>query len=203
MTNLVIQSAQMPLPIDLSSLTTTAKMSDRQFYEFCQTNPELRIERNAAGEVIVMPPAFADTGNRNFKISQQIGNWADEDGTGEAFDSSAGFTLPNGAVRSPDAAWILSDRWNALSPEEKTSFAPIAPDFVVELRSGSDRLKTLQDKMVEYMENGVRLGLLIDRKNCQVHVYRPDREVEVVDHPEIVSCQPEMPGFVLKMAKIW
>ncbi|MBW4514099.1 MAG: Uma2 family endonuclease [Timaviella obliquedivisa GSE-PSE-MK23-08B] len=203
MTNLVIQFAQMPLPIDLSSLTAMAKMSDQQFYEFCRTNPELRIERNAAGEVIVMPPAFADTGNRNFKISQQMGNWADEDGTGEPFDSSTGFTLPNGAIRSPDAAWILSDRWNALASEEKTSFAPIAPDFVVELRSSSDRLKTLQDKMAEYIENGVRLGLLIDRKNCQVYVYRPDQDVEVLDHPEAVSCEPEMPGFVLKMGKIW
>jgi len=202
-TNLVIQSAQMPLPIDLSSLTAMAKMSDRQFYEFCQTNPELRIERNAAGEVIVMPPAFADTGNRNVRISAQVFNWADENGTGEAFDSSAGFTLPNGAVRSPDVAWILNDRWNALSPEEKTSFAPIAPDFVVELRSSNDRLKMLQDKMVEYMENGVRLGLLIDRKNCQVYVYRPSREVKILDHPETVGCEPEMAGFVLKMGKIW
>jgi Uma2 family endonuclease len=203
MTSLVIQSEQMPLPIDLSSLTAMAKMSDQQFYEFCRTNPELRIERNAAGEVIVMSPAFADTGNRNARISAQVGNWADEDGTGETFDSSTGFTLSGGAIRSPDASWILKERWDALSAEEKTSFAPIAPDFVVELRSSSDRLNPLAEKMEEYIENGVRLGLLIDRKNKQVWVYRPNAEPQVLEHPEAVSCEPEMPGFVLRMAKIW
>jgi Uma2 family endonuclease len=201
MTSLVIQSERMPLPIDLSSLT--AAMSDRQFYDFCQSNPELRIERSASGAIIIMPPAFSDTGNRNLKIAQQVGNWADEDGTGEAFDSSAGFTLPNGATRSPDAAWILSERWNALTLEEQNSFAPIAPDFVVELRSSSDRLPDLQEKMEEYMANGVRLGLLVDRKLRQVRIYRPNLEPEILEQPESVSCEPEMPGFVLKMAKIW
>jgi Uma2 family endonuclease len=203
MTSLLIQSTQMPLPIDRSALLTLPRMTDRQFYAFCRTNPDLRIEQNANGEVIVMSPVFADTGNRNFKIAQQIGNWSDEDGTGETFDSSAGFTLPNGATRSPDAAWILADRWNALSPEQQASFAPIVPDFVVELRSSSDTLKSLQEKMAEYMANGVRLGLLIDRQNIRVHVYRPDREPEIFDQPETVSCEPEMPGFVLKMTKIW
>ncbi|MEO1593300.1 MAG: Uma2 family endonuclease, partial [Cyanobacteria bacterium J06632_22] len=119
MTGLFINQTQTPLPIDLSSLTTTAKMSDRQFYDFCKTNPDLRIERNASGEVIIMPPALADTGNRNFRVSGQLYVWAEADGTGEAFDSSAGFTLPNGATRSPDAAWILSNRWAALTPEQQ------------------------------------------------------------------------------------
>jgi Uma2 family endonuclease len=163
----------------------------------------LRIERNANGEVIVMPPAFSDTGNRNFKISQQVGNWADEDGTGEVFDSSAGFTLPNGATRSPDTSWVLSSRWNALSPQQQASFAPIAPDFVIELRSSSDTLLGLQEKMQEYVEQGVRLGLLIDRKNRKVHVYRPGCEPEILENPEMVGCDPELPGFGLKMAKIW
>jgi Uma2 family endonuclease len=202
MTSLVVQST-VPLPIDLSSLLTLPKMSDTQFYEFCRTNPELRIERNANGEVIVMPPAFSDTGNRNIKISAQVQNWADEDGTGEAFDSSAGFTLPNGATRAPDTSWILADRWNALSPGQQASFAPIVPDFVIELRSASDTLSGLQEKMQEYVEQGVRLGLLIDRKNRKVHVYRPNCEPEILANPEIVSCEPELPGFGLKMAKIW
>jgi Uma2 family endonuclease len=202
MTSLVVQST-VPLPIDVSSLMTLPKMSDAQFYEFCRTNPELRIERNANGEVIVMPPAFSDTGNRNIKISAQVQNWADEDGTGEAFDSSAGFTLPNGATRSPDTAWILADRWHALSPEQQASFAPIVPDFVIELRSASDTLSGLQEKMQEYVEQGVRLGLLIDRKNRKVHVYRPGREPEILDNPEVVNCEPELSGFGLKMAKIW
>ncbi|KJH70186.1 Uma2 family endonuclease [Aliterella atlantica] len=203
MTNLLVKSEQMPLPIDLSALTTMSKLSDRQFYDFCRTNPDLRIERNANGEIIVMPPAFADTGNRNSRISGQLFIWSEADGTGEAFDSSSGFTLPNGATRSPDAAWILGDRWSALSPEQQASFAPIAPDFVVELRSSSDTLASLKEKMEEYIANGVRLGLLIDRKNCQVYVYRRDREPEILDRPESVSCEPEMPMFALKMAKIW
>jgi Uma2 family endonuclease len=203
MTSLLVQSEQMPLPIDLSSLTTISKMSDQQFYAFCRTNPDLRIERNATGEIIIMPPAFADTGNRNGRVFGQLFIWSEADATGEAFDSSSGFTLPNGATRSPDAAWILSDRWNALPPEQQASFAPIVPDFVVELRSSSDTLVSLQEKLEEYIANGVRLGLLIDRKNCQVHVYRPNREADILDNPNAVSCEPEMQKFTLKMAKIW
>ncbi|MBE9010617.1 Uma2 family endonuclease [Pseudanabaenaceae cyanobacterium LEGE 13415] len=203
MTNLLVKSEQLSLPIDLSSLTPMSKMSDRQFYEFCRTNPELRIERNANGEIIVMLPASADTGNRNSRISGQLFVWSEADGTGESFDSSSGFTLPNGATRSPDVAWILVDRWNALSSEQRASFAPIVPDFVVELRSSSDTLTSLQEKMEEYIANGVRLGLLIDRKNRQVHVYRLDREPEILDDPEAVNCDPELPRFALKMAKIW
>jgi Uma2 family endonuclease len=203
MASLLVQPVTTPLPIDLSALLTLPKMSDGQFYEFCRTNPELRIERNADGEVIVMSPAFSDTGNRNLKISQQVANWADADGTGEVFDSSAGFTLPNGATRSPDTSWILADRWNALSPEQQASFAPIVPEFVIELRSSSDTLSGLQEKMQEYIEQGVRLGLLIDRKNRTVHVYRPALAPEIFENPEVVNCDPELPGFGLKMGRIW
>ncbi|MGV0024686.1 Uma2 family endonuclease [Phormidesmis priestleyi] len=203
MTSLLVKSAQMSLPIDLSSLITLSKLSDQQFYDFCRTNPDLRIERNATGEIVVMPPAFADTGNRNGRVFGQLYVWSEADGTGEAFDSSSGFTLANGATRSPDTAWISSDRWNALQPEQQASFAPIAPDFVVELRSSSDTLVSLTEKMEEYIANGVRLGLLIDRKNRQVHVYRVDRRPEILDNPESVSCEPEMPMFALKMARIW
>jgi Uma2 family endonuclease len=203
MASLLVQPVTTPLPIDLSALLTLPKMSDGQFYEFCRTNPELRIERNADGEVIVMSPAFSDTGNRNLKISQQVANWADADGTGEVFDSSAGFTLPNGATRSPDTSWILADRWNALSPEQQASFAPIVPEFVIELRSSSDTLSGLQEKMQEYIEQGVRLGLLIDRENRTVHVYRPALAPEIFENPEVVNCDPELPGFGLKMGRIW
>lgn len=197
MTNLLIQT---DWPIDFSSLP---KMTDAQFYDFCQANPNLRIERTADGEVIVMSPAFSDTGNRNFKVALQLGIWAEQDGTGEGFDSSSGFTLPNGAMRSPDAAWILKQRWNALSAEQQSSFAPIVPDFVIELRSSSDTLASLQEKMQEYMENGVRLGLLIDRQTQTVYRYRLNQPEEVLKNPEVVSCDPELPGFELKMAKIW
>ena len=203
MVSLLINSEQVSLPIDLSSLTMLPTMSEAQFYEFCRTNPDLRIERNAHGEVIVMSPAFADTGNRNGRIFAQVFNWAEENDNGETFDSSSGFTLPNGAMRSPDTSWIQSDRWNALSPEEQASFAPIVPDFVIELRSSSDTLKSLQEKMQEYIDQGVRLGLLIDRKNCIVHIYRPNLEPELLTNPEFVSCEPELSEFELKMAKIW
>jgi Uma2 family endonuclease len=178
-------------------------MSIEQFYEFCQANRDFRIERTASGEVIIMPPAFSDIGNRNIKIAQQLANWADYDGTGETFGSSAGFTLPNGATRSPDASWIKLERWNALSEEQQASFAPICPDFVIELRSKSDTLRNLQDKMQEYIDNGTLLGFLIDCKIRKVHIYRPNQEPEILDNPEVVSAAPELPGFILRMATIW
>lgn len=200
MTTLVIQNESTPLTVILPG---SESMTTEQFYEFCLANRDLRIERTANGEVIVMPPAFSDTGNRNLKIAQQVGNWADRDGTGETFDSSAGFTLPNGATRSPDVSWIKLERWNALTENQKASFAPICPDFVIELRSQNDTLKGLQAKMQEYIANGVLLGWLIDRQNQKVYIYRPNREAEVLDNPETVSGEPELPGFVLQMAKIW
>jgi Uma2 family endonuclease len=203
MASLVVQPGIQPLPIDLSSLLTWPKLTDQQFLEFCRTNPDLRIERNVNGEVTVMSPAFSDTGNRNGRIFGQVFIWSEADGTGETFDSSTGFTLPNGATRSPDTSWMLADRWNMLSSEQQASFAPIVPDFVVELRSSSDTLSGLQNKMQEYVEQGVRLGLLIDRKHCKVHVYRPNVEPEILANPERVGCDPELPGFELKMAKIW
>ncbi len=202
MTSLLVNNvAATALPIDLSAFT--ANMSEGEFYAFCHSNPDLRIERNANGAVTVMSPAFADTGNRNGRIFGQLFIWAEAEGTGEAFDSSAGFTLPNGATRSPDAAWILADRWNALTPAQQASFAPIVPDFVIELRSSSDTLKSLQEKLEEYIANGVRLGLLIDRKQRMVHLYRPGQTPTILENPAIVNCDPEMPGLTLRMAKIW
>ncbi len=200
MTTLLIPTQSVPLTIDLPAIEP---MTVEQFYQFCLANGDLRIERTASGEVIVMSPAFSDTSNRNGKISLQLANWAEQDGTGETFDSSAGFTLPNGATRSPDASWIKLERWNPLTEEQKASFAPICPDFVIELRSSSDPLKGLQNKMQEYIDNGVSLGWLIDRKNRKVYIYRPNRELEILDNPETVSADPELTGFVLRMAKIW
>ena len=200
MTTLLIQTESTPLTVNLPAI---AQMTSEQFYEFCAANRDLRIERTANGEVIIMPPAFSDTGNRNIKISQQLANWADQDGTGETFDSSTGFTLPNGATRSPDASWIKLERWNALTEDQKASFAPICPDFVIELRSSSDTLIGSQNKMQEYIANGVSLGWLIDRKSKTVYIYRPNQEPESLDNPETVSGEPELPGFVLRMAKIW
>ncbi|MGV0023869.1 Uma2 family endonuclease [Phormidesmis priestleyi] len=197
MTTLLIQTEQVPLTVSFPALV----MTDEQFCEFCQANRDLRIERTAKGEVIIMPPAFSDTGNRNSKITAQLEVWAEQDGTGEVFDSSAGFTLPNGAIRAPDACWIKLERWNALTDGQKASFAPICPDFVIELRSSSDTLSGLQAKMQEYIENGAVLGFLIDRKNRTVHRYRPDRAPEILEQPESVSGDPELPGFMLRIAK--
>jgi Uma2 family endonuclease len=200
MTTLLIQTESTPLTVNLPSI---APLTHEQFYEFCQANRDLRIERTATGEVIIMPPAFSDTGNRNLKISQQLANWADQDGTGECFDSSAGFTLPNGAMRSPDASWIKGNRWNALTEEQKASLAPICPDFVIELGASSNTLSSLQAKMQEYIDNGALLGFLIDRKNRTVHLYRPNRTPEILNDPTFVSADPELPEFILQMAKIW
>ncbi|NJL47657.1 MAG: Uma2 family endonuclease [Leptolyngbyaceae cyanobacterium SM2_5_2] len=203
MTHLRIQTEATPLVVDLSSLVPQSRLTREQFYTFCRQNRDLRIERNANGEIMVMPPAFSDTGNRNFKVALQLGRWAEQEGSGEGFDSSAGFTLPNGATRSPDAAWIRAERWHALTPEQQASFAPICPDFVVELRSASDSLTGLKEKLQEYIDNGTQLGLLIDRQGRTVHVYRPGRSPEILSDPERVSCEPELPGFTLRMAQIW
>jgi Uma2 family endonuclease len=200
MTTLLIHTETTPLQVHLP---TPQAMTTQQFEEFCRANPDLRIERTAQGDVTVMPPAAADTGNRNVKIAQQLANWSDQDGRGETFDSSAGFTFPDGATRSPDAAWIVAERWNALSDLQQRSFAPICPDFVIELRSASDTLTSLQAKMQEYLDNGVRLGWLIDRQNRQVTVYRPDHPPEVLEAPATISGDPVLPGFVMQMARIW
>lgn len=199
-TTLLIQTQTTPLIVSLPAI---APMTCDEFYAFCQANQDLRIERTATGDVVIMPPAFSDTGNRNFNLAVQLGIWTEKDGTGFGFDSSSGFTLPNGATRSPDAAWIKAERWNALTEEEKASFAPICPDFVIELRLASDTLSGLKTKMQEYIENGVLLGWLIDRKNRTVYIYRPNREPEILENPDRVSGNPELPGFSLPMAKIW
>lgn len=189
-----------PLVLQMSPVI---EMTDDQFFEFCQLNRDLRIERSTKGELIIMSPTGSETGNRNFDFIVQLGIWARQDGTGIGFDSSAGFTLPNGATRSPDAAWIKLERWNALPPEQRVKFAPICPDFVVELRSPSDNLQPLEDKLQEYIANGASLGWLIDRKNRKVYLYRPQQEVECLDNPSTLSGDPVLSGFVLDLSKIW
>jgi Uma2 family endonuclease len=185
------------------NLDSVIKMTDDQFFELCQNNRELRFERNANGELIIMPPTGGETGNRNGRLNQQLFNWSDTDGTGIAFDSSTCFKLPNGADRSPDASWIKLERWDALTDEEKQKFPPICPDFVIELLSPSDSLKTTQEKMQEYIDNGVGLGILINRKSRQVEIYRQGKEVEVLDSPAAVSGEDVLKGFVLNLGMIW
>jgi Uma2 family endonuclease len=200
MTTLLVQNTSTPMMIDLPWIVP---MTEEQFYQFCLANRDLRIERNSSGEVIVMPPAFSDTGNRNFNIAAQLWNWTEREGTGLGFDSSTGFTLPNGATRSPDAAWIKLARWNQLTEKQKASFAPICPDFVIELRSKSDTVASLQKKMAEYLANGTILGWLIDRQNRQVHIYRPHQEPVILHDPKVIIGDPELSGFELVMEKIW
>ena len=199
-TRLLIQTEAAPLTVSFPAI---APMTREEFYRFCEANRDLHIEQTAEGEVVIMPPAFSDTGNRNFNITAYLWVWTEQDGTGLGFDSSSGFTLPNGAMRSPDVAWIKAQRWNALSDAEKSSFAPICPDFVIELRSASDRLNGLQEKMKEYIDNGVLLGWLIDRKHRNVHIYRPNKAVEIIEEPSVMKGDPELPGFSLPMTKVW
>jgi len=180
-----------------------SSMTDEQFFEFCQMNRDLRIERNQYGEISIMPPTGSEHGNRNVNVTGQLGLWGEKDGTGICFDSSTGFKLSTGAERSPDASWMKLERWNNLSEEEQQKFAPICPDFVIELRSKTDNLKPLQEKMEDYMqEPEIRLGWLIDRKNKRVYVYR-SQSVECLENPDSVSGEDIVPGFVLNMSKVW
>ncbi|WP_066423529.1 Uma2 family endonuclease [Anabaena sp. 4-3] len=180
------------------------QMTDEQFFEFCQINRDLRIERNQLGEISIMPPTGGTTGNREFNIAVQLGVWTEQDGTGIAFSSSTGFKLSTGAERSPDAAWIKLERWNTLSPQQQERFPAICPDFIVELRSPSDNLQPLKDKMAEYIkEPGIQLGFLIDRKHRQVYIYRPGQPEECLENPDTVSADSILPGFVLNMSKVW
>ncbi|MBE9236874.1 Uma2 family endonuclease [Anabaena aphanizomenioides LEGE 00250] len=178
-------------------------MTDDQFFDFCQLNRDFRIERNQFGDLLIMSPTGSETDERNFNLIVQLGIWTKKDGTGVGFVSSGGFTLPNGAVRSPDAAWIKKERWEAIPTEQRKKFAPICPDFVVELRSETDSLKTLQEKMEEYIENGVKLAWLIDRKQQKVYIYRPSQPVEELDHPQTLNGEDILPGFVLDLREIW
>lgn len=180
------------------------QMTDEQFFEFCQINRDLRIERNKLGEISIMPPTGSESGNREVNILGQLWIWTEQDGTGIAFSSSTGFKLSTGADRSPDASWMKLERWNTLSSAQQERFAPICPDFVVELRSPSDNLQPLKEKMAEYMrEPGIQLGWLIDRKHRKVYVYRPGLPEECLDNPDTVSGDSVLPGFVLNMNKVW
>jgi Uma2 family endonuclease len=192
------QDAPFRFSLDVSSVCLT----DDQFNRLCSDNPELNFELTADRELIIMSPVGSKTGNREAKIIGRLANWAEQDGTGDCFGSSAGFTLPNGAKRSPDASWIKSSRWEGLTPEQQEELAPICPDFVVELRSPSDRPSELQEKMTEYIQNGARLGWLLDPFEKRVHIYRPGRAPESLENPESVSGEDVLPGFQFNFQEI-
>ena len=183
------------------NLSPTIELTNEQFFQLCVNNRDLRLEQTAQGELIIMPPTGWKSGNQNSKLTQRLGNWADADGTGLAFDSSTGYILPNGAKRSPDASWVSRERLEALNPDP-TRFLPMAPDFAVELRSASDELKTVQQKMQEYINNGVRLGWLIDPQNQRVEIYRIGQNAEVLQSPTSLLGENVLPGFVLELNQI-
>ena len=187
------------------NLPSTLKLtiSHEQFVQLAWVNQNLQLERTATGELIVMPPTGSDTGNKNADILGQLWLWNRQTQLGQIFDSSSGFHLPNGADRSPDASWIGQDRWDTLTPEEKSGFAPLCPDFVLELRSKHDSLELLQQKMQEYQENGAKLGWLIDRNRKKVEIYRPNKSVEVQNSPNSLSGEDLLPGFTLDLTEIW
>jgi len=181
----------------------TLRCTEEQFRELVKFNPDLRWELTAQGEVIVMAPTGSETGNYNFELNTDLGTWNRQQKMGKAFDSSAGFRLPNGAIRSPDLAWIAQERWEQLSPEQRRQFAPICPDFVLELVSPSDDLATVQAKMQEYLENGCRLGWLVNPETRSVTIYRPNVAPEIVTFDVVLSGEDVLPGFTVDLRHIF
>ncbi len=179
------------------------RLSDNQFYEFCRANEAWRIERTAQGDCVIMAPTGGETSWRNSRLITLLSIWADSEGSGVVFDSSGGFILPDGAVLSPDVSWVRRSRLAVLTANQKERFIPLCPDFVIELRSPSDRLRDLQDKMQEYLDNGARLGWLIDPETRQVYVYMPGHPAQCWDNPERLSGEPVLQGLMLNFKGIW
>ena len=191
------------LPPMVLRLAPVIDMSDEQFFDLCQLNHDLRLERTSQGDLVIMPPTGGETGRANFELTGLFGHWVHADGTGVGFGSSTGFTLPNGATRSPDLSWVRRGRWEALTPGQRQQFPPLCPDFVLELRSPSDALATVQAKMQEYLDNGAQLGWLIDPIEKKVYIYRPQAAVEGFDNPQTISGDPVLPSFVLELKRVW
>ena len=200
MTIAILQAPDIRLEVDLRPIPD---LSEADFVMLCQANPELRLERTAKGEILIMPPEGGESGYRGQTVGSQLFNWAKRDGRGVVFGSSTGFRLPNGATRSPDAAWVLRSRLSLLSPEQKREFLPLCPDVAIEVRSPTDRMPDLREKMDEYIANGMQLGWLIDPDTRTVYVYRPGLPVEQIDHPPRLASDPELPGLVLELGDVW
>ncbi|CAN5223144.1 Uma2 family endonuclease [soil metagenome] len=179
------------------------KMTPDEFWKFCNKNPKLNAELTKEGDIIIMPPTGWNTTKRNAKVIRRLGNWAEKNGEGEFSESNGGFILPNGATRSPDAAWVLKSRLETLPAEALEKFLPLCPDFVIEMTSPSDSLSETQSKMAEYIENGAQLGWLIHSKTKQVFIYRPNQEVEILENPTKVSGESLLTGFELDLTEIW
>jgi Uma2 family endonuclease len=180
-----------------------AKVSDEVFNQLCVANPDLKLELTATGELVIMAPTGGETGNINFELGLEFGLWNRQKQLGKCFDSSTCFQLNNGAHYSPDVAWIEQERWDALTPADQKQFPPIAPDFVLELMSPSDRLKDARKKMAEYLDGGVKLGWLIDRERQQVEIYRTGQPVEILSKPTTLSGEDILPEFTLNLTLVW
>ena len=187
----------------LPATLTAGPMTDEAFAQLCAEHPDLNLELSANGDLIILPQTYTWTGARNNEISRQLSNWARQDKRGVAFDSSTGWLLPNGARRSPDAAWILKQRIQALDPAAFSRYWPVCPNFVIELRSQSDRLRVLREKMGEWLANGARLGWLIDPEVRTVEIYRPGEEAETRAGASSVAGEGPVEGFVLDLAPVW
>jgi Uma2 family endonuclease len=181
------------------NLEPIVHLTDEQFYQLCIANRDLSFEMNAAGELIIVPPVGGESGNQEAELITDLEIWNRQAKLGKVFSSSTIFILPNGAKRSPDAAWVRIERWEALTPEQRKKFPPLVPDFVIELRSETDRLVTLQEKMKEYIENGLRLGWLINPQDANVEIYRLGKAVEIIQIPAIFSGEDVLPGFELQI----
>ncbi|MEM8641860.1 MAG: Uma2 family endonuclease [Cyanobacteria bacterium P01_G01_bin.54] len=177
-------------------------LTPEQFEQLAAVNQDLQLELTAAGGLVIMPPTGGETGNRNFEMCIDLGIWNRQYQLGKAFDSSTGFRLPNGAIRSPDASWVRQDRWQALTPEQRQKFLPLCPDFAVELVSPSDTLSETRQKMREYIENGLRLGWLINPRQQSVEIYRPGQAVETLKKPQRLSGELVLPEFELALGEL-
>jgi Uma2 family endonuclease len=190
------------------NIPSTVALTDEQFYHLCMANEEWRMELTAEGELMIMPPTGGESGIRNSDLNLQVGWWNRQTRLGFVFDSSTIFQLPNGAKRSPDVSWVIRERWEALSPEDRRRFPPLCPDFVIELRSETDSLPKLQSKMLDYLVNGLRLGWLIDPQTPLVEIYRPNQDVETLTFsaeqaPPSLSGESVLPGFILDLTPIF
>jgi len=200
MTQIAIRGVEVPMSLEVGK---ALRLTDDELFELCARNSELRIERTAQGDLIVMTPAAPESSHRSLAIAAALYEWARRDGSGLAFDSSGGFILPNGAMRSPDASWVRRDRLAGLSAETKKRFLPLCPDFVVEIRSASDSLADQQAKLEEYRESGARLGWLVDPEVRRIHVHRPGEPVAILENPRSIAGDPELPGFTLDLDPVW
>jgi Uma2 family endonuclease len=194
----ILYFPSLPMKIRLSG----RKKPFEKFERFCLDNPDMRVELNKEGEILYMPPVHSESSEKNSEISYQLKHWAKKDKSGKVYESSGGFKLRNGAVRSPDASWILKERIEQLSENDRQGFMKICPDFVVELRSDTDSLQKLKAKMVEYLDNGAKLGWLIDPIKKKVHIYRQNKEPEILENPNTISGEDVLLDFNLDLSEI-